>query len=375
MKKNTILSNLFQKIIPQDELLAIQTKFGYEDVARKLTVSLFTQYFITAAANEFKSFRHCADVGGNYGLEKVDYSSLSKKASELDYHIMKELFETMVSKCNREARRHWRIPRTLLLVDSTTITVGKTRLPWAPYHGERSGIKLHVSYTPATDMPLQIAETTGLVHDGPVGEQLTDKRFILVEDRAYFKIKRIDKFVEDTQKFVIRMKENVQIVEPYHMKINESADNQIISDMTCQLGTEQNRSEKRHRVVSFHDNNGNLIKVVTNLYSLPAETIAAIYKARWQIETFFRWVKQNLNVPTLFGTTKNAVFNQLFAALIAYVLLRWMFQGASRIFDSKVISFVSFQRQLIENQLSKDWMKALSQFLKKTPWLWGEICP
>lgn len=70
MKKNTLLSNLFQKIVSQDELLATQTKFGYEDIARKLTVPLFTQYLVTATANEFKSFRHCADISWNYGLKK-----------------------------------------------------------------------------------------------------------------------------------------------------------------------------------------------------------------------------------------------------------------------------------------------------------------
>lgn len=71
---------------------------------------------------------------------------------------------------------------------STTITVGKSSLPWALYHGERSGIKLHVSFTNRTDMPLQVVETTGLKHDGPIGVELEDKRFILVADRAYLNI-------------------------------------------------------------------------------------------------------------------------------------------------------------------------------------------
>ena len=72
----------------------------------------------------------------------------------------------------------------LLLVDSTTITIGKSRLSWALNHGERSGIKLYVSYTPETAMPLNVRETIGLVHDGPVGERLAGRRFILVEDRV-----------------------------------------------------------------------------------------------------------------------------------------------------------------------------------------------
>ncbi|WP_339370059.1 transposase [Paenibacillus elgii] len=99
----------------------------------------------------------------------------------------------------------------------------------------------------------------------------------------------------------------------------------VIRDMTCYLGTPQCQSELRHRVVIFQDNNGNEIRVATNLVHLSAEEIADTYKARWGIEVFFRWIKQNLNVLVLFGTTMNAVFNQLFAALMTYVILKWLY--------------------------------------------------
>ena len=133
-----------------------------------------------------------------------------KKAGHVDYIIMKKIFHLVVSKYNRMTRRALKISKDLLLVDSTTITVGKSRLPWSLYHGVRSGIKLHVSYSPLTEIPLQVVETTELVHDRLIGKQLIDSRFIMVEDRAYFKIKRIDQFVSDQQMFVIRMKENVR---------------------------------------------------------------------------------------------------------------------------------------------------------------------
>ena len=167
------------------------------------------------------------------------------------------------------------------------------------------------------------------MHDGPIGEQLVDSRFILVEDRAYFKIKRIDQFTEDQQLFVIRMKENIEIFRPHSLQRLHEVGSLITRDITCQLGTEQSRSKKRHRVVFFKDDKGNEMRVVTNLMNVSPEVIADMYKARWKIETFFRWIKQNLNVPVLFGTTKNAVFNQLFSALIAYVLLKWIYSEIS----------------------------------------------
>lgn len=87
----------------------------------------------------------------------------------------------------------------------------KNRLPWALYHGERSGIKLHVSFTNRTWMPLQIVETTVLKHDGPIGVELDNKRFILVADRAYYSIDKVDRYTTTNQDFIIRLKGNIQL--------------------------------------------------------------------------------------------------------------------------------------------------------------------
>ena len=98
----------------------------------------------------------------------------------------------------------------------------------------------------------------------------------------------------------------------------------MTDDITCTIGTPPKQTKKRHRVVQFTDYEGKDMRVVTSLMDVTAEEITAMDKLRWAIESFFRWVKQNLNVPVLFGTTSNAVFNQLFAAMIAYVLLKFL---------------------------------------------------
>ncbi|RSK42568.1 IS4 family transposase [Bacillus canaveralius] len=365
MIKNTTFPNLVQKIILEDEMETIKKAIGYHDTARKLTIFHLVQYLVTAAANEWKSFRHSADVGENYDLPSVDHSTLSKKAASVDFQVFKQVFELVVSKCNRETRRALKIPKQLLIVDSTTITVGKTRLPWAVYHGQRSGVKLHVGFTPKTGMPLKVMESTGLVHDGPVGEKFADPRFILVEDRAYFKIKRIDQFVEDGQSFVIRMKDNIEIHRPHSLKRLVEEPSRVTKDITCQLGTPQSRSEKRHRVIFFKDDKKREIRVVTDLMKVSAEVIAEMYKTRWQIETFFRWIKQNLNVPVLFGTTENAVYNQLYAALIAFVLLKWLYDCSSKGSIFTKLSFISFQRKWFECALPIDWASEMALVISK----------
>ena len=250
-KKNTIFPNLIRKFVSPEELDLLIEAVGYEDTARKLDVMTLIQYLITAATCEWKSFRYCADVGPSVGLPEVNYSTLSKKAGYLNFELMKKLFDLIVSKCNRETRRVIKITNKLLIVDSTTITVGKSRLPWAVYHGERSGIKLHISYSPEAEMPVRVVESTGLKHDGPMGEKLVDLRYVLVEDRAYFNIKRIDQSVLDKQDFVIRLKENVEIFRPKSLKRTPVEGSRIMKDITCQLGTPQSRSKKRHHIVFF----------------------------------------------------------------------------------------------------------------------------
>ena len=113
----------------------ILAEFSFVDTARKCTVSTLISYLVSAATNEWKSLRHAADVGPSSGLISVDHSSLSKHMKGLDYAIMKRIFEIVNGKLNRAARRTLKVPKSLLSIDSTTITVGKTRLPWAVYHG------------------------------------------------------------------------------------------------------------------------------------------------------------------------------------------------------------------------------------------------
>ena len=130
MKKHTISLQLIQRFLSEDELKMILEEFNHIETARKCTVFVLLSYLIHAAANEWKSLRHAADVSASIGLISVDHSSLSKHMKALDYAIMKRIFDVIVNKLNRAARRRIKLPKKQLLsVDSTTITVGKTRLP------------------------------------------------------------------------------------------------------------------------------------------------------------------------------------------------------------------------------------------------------
>ncbi|SFQ38889.1 transposase [Salibacterium halotolerans] len=118
-------------------------------------------------------------------------------------------FPNLLQKRNLDDRLQ-ELLETVGYIDPTMITVGENRIPWALYHSKRSGVKIHVAYTPSTGMPLQVEETGDRKH----GPSLNHRDSILVEDRAYFKIQRMDSFLAMEQSFVIRMKENVEIVRP-----------------------------------------------------------------------------------------------------------------------------------------------------------------
>jgi hypothetical protein len=300
--------DIMQTLLTPKEVEEVCNLIGYKDSSRKFTVYTLLQYFVAAAIGEWKSFRQSTEKLSAFGLSQVDYSTISKKASSVDYEITKRLFHILSNKCNHSTRRALGLPKNLLAIDSTTITVGKKRMPWAKFKGEKSGVKLHVALNVGQMIPSQVEETIASRHDGPIGEKLANSEYILVEDRAYGKLARFDEFKESEQWFVIRIKENITTYYPSSLKSILEEDSTIIEDITCKLGKGEKRTNNRFRIVKFKDFNGKTIRVCTNILYLHPEKIADIYKERWKVETFFRFIKQNLNVKRLFGTSQNAVY-------------------------------------------------------------------
>lgn len=363
MKNNTTIFDIFQTFLSKEEVKAVCDALGYKDTSRKFTVYNLFQFFIAAATNEYKSFRHGSESMEKDGLEPVDYSTISKKATDVDYNIAKKLFEILITKCNRSTRRVLNLPKDLLAIDSTTITVGEGRLKWAKFKGEKSGIKLHVALNVNSLMPQKVIESNARKHDGPIGEGLMNTDCILVEDRAYGKHSRYDMFKSKGQSFVIRIKDNIILRQARNVKSFKTQDSNIIKDVTCYLGEDSSKTENRFRVVEFTDFYGKSIRVCTNLMDATPEKIAAIYKERWKVESFFRFIKQTLNVKRLFGTTENAVYNQLFIALIAYVLLRFSYVNVSKTLKVVKITFCVFVRKILNSTLQDEVQVSIDLFL------------
>jgi hypothetical protein len=263
-----------------------------------------------------------------------------------------------MAKTNRPTRRRLRIPKELLLVDSSSITVGRNRLPWTPIKGEKAGIKLHVSLLAGEGKLHKVTESTGLQHDINFCNEVTDPRFILVADRAYGKHHQFDAYQENEKRqyFVIRLRDNTVFQKPIQRERKRPYKGTIEQDFTCQLGAKATLTKNRFRVVKLKDPSGRPVILATNLFRPSAERIADIYRQRWQVEVFFRWIKQHLNVPKLFGTTPNAVYGQLYTALIVYVSLQFLYvQGNSWVHPSSRLSFAEFDRLVSLADLPPEW--------------------
>lgn len=196
MNNRTTLAPILQSVLPKEELEPMIQSLGYVDTARKFTVYDLFLFLAEAAIQKWDGYRDGEQRMTGCGLRKVDHSTISKKAKDVPFELFKRLLQRLIQKCNRPTRRRLRIPKELLLVDSTTITVGRNRLPWAPMKGERSGVKLHVSLLADEGKLHQVTESIGREHDLPFCQDVTDSQFILVADRAYGKHKQFDAYME-----------------------------------------------------------------------------------------------------------------------------------------------------------------------------------
>ncbi|QWU16167.1 Transposase DDE domain-containing protein [Paenibacillus sophorae] len=298
MKKSATIQFILQSILTPEEVESVMKSVGYEDKARKFTVNHLLHYWCMAAFEEWPGYHSGADRATSSGLTEFYSSSFSGKAADVPFN----LFHLLVRKCNRETRRTLTFPKELLLIDSTTRTVGKTRLPWP--HGERAGIKLHVALGAENGHPLKVIETVGSRHDGPVSEDLTHTDYIMVMDRAYGKLERLDRHKQDGQSFVIRLRDNIHFGKPCALRRQTKQKFSRSSGYYVSARDGPVSIRKTTPWLMFHDFEGREIRVVTDLMQVTAEQIAQMYKARWKIEVFFRWIKQHLKFPPCLALLK-----------------------------------------------------------------------
>ena len=337
-----------QEVINEEKVKKIAKKYEYEEKARKATVSTVLRYQLAGSIEECESLRELAVYGIKHGLTKLDYSTLSKKGKEIPYEIALELLEETMQKANRAKRRALtkEYNRFVRCFDTTVWVDSKNKWNWAPYRESENGIKAHVSYQPSTGLPdkfsigeIKIGDTAKLEEFCKNGK---DSDCILA-DRGYLNIASFCRLDDAGQDFVIRIPEKVNLVNPIPHDFTRDSK---YTDILCSLGKDHSilakYRKRQFRVISFAGDNGKKVTLCTNIYSLTADEIADLYRMRWNIETFFKTLKQNFSLKKIFGSTINAVFTQVIINFLAYIVLFSAFSLAS--FTFSFLSFLRFLR-------------------------------
>ena len=261
------------------------------------------------------------------GVAKLPRSNLSRINEGEPFSLYEALFGKLLHRCQAMApNHHFRFKNPLYSLDASTIDLCLSVFPWADFRSTKGAIKLHVGLNHAGHLPEFVTVTEGKDHDVTVGRTLKfPKGSIVAVDKAYNDYTWYQQLTEKSIYFVTRIKTNAKyrVIErrPVLKERGITCDQIILF-----TGTQTSKKcPSPLRRIGYRDRaTGKRYFFLTNNFKLSAKTIAGIYKARWQVELFFKWIKQNLKIKSFLGTSKNAVMTQIWIALCLYLLLAFI---------------------------------------------------
>ncbi len=330
---NTVFSQLL-KFIPRHEFerLAKQHHSG-----RSFRTASRWSQFVTMAMAQLSGRHSLRDIIDNMtaqahrlyhlGSAKLSRSNLSRINEDKPYTLYEALFGQLLHRCQRLAPKHnFRFKNALYSLDASTIDLCLSVFPWADFRKTKGAIKLHVGLNHAGYLPEFVTVTEGKQHDVTIGRLLTfPKGSIVAIDKGYNDYAWYNQLTEKEIFFVTRLKSNAKyrVIARHDVLKNKG----LSSDQTIKFSGVQIKKKcpAPLRRIGYRDpTTGKRYVFLTNNFKLAAKTIADIYKARWQVELFFKWIKQNLKIKSFVGTSKNAVMTQIWIALCMYLLLAFL---------------------------------------------------
>src|SRR3989344_4289105 len=261
------------------------------------------------------------------GVQPIHRSTLAYANEHRSHELFKQIFFWMLSKCQNLAPKHrFRFKNEVYSLDSTVIELCLSLYDWAKFRTTKGAVKLHVKLNHSGYLPNFVIITNGQVHDTQVAPSIPfESGDVAVIDRGYTDFELYRSLDEKGVFFVTRLKKNAN----YKIRERGNTDHlkNIYSDQTIELQgfySKQKYPKSLRRIRSKDPITGRIIVLLTNNFKWSANTIAQIYKNRWQIELFFKSIKQQLQVKSFVGTSQNALLSQLWVALIAYLLLSYL---------------------------------------------------
>jgi len=266
-----------------------------------------------ALNGQMKSFYHL-------GLRnEVKRSTISYANKTHSSEFFEALYYQLLSGLERGARKV--TEKKLYAVDATTIGLCMKDFPWAKFRSTKSGVKIHVKYDVGESVPEYLFVTNAEEHENnTLGNMKLKKGDIVTFDRGYNNYAQFSEFCDNGVYFVTRLKDNADFKV---IKRRKTYTKKITSDHIIQFTGQMAKikcSNELRRIRAVDSETGNVVVLLTNMRSCTAEQISEIYRKRWQIELFFKAIKQNLKIKRFYGTSENAVKTQIWIAMIVYLL-------------------------------------------------------
>lgn len=324
---STVFSQIV-RIFPRHEFQALASKYHAGQKFRSF--SRWTQFvaLLTAQLTGRDSLRDIvenmsAQAGKLYhlGIKPFGRSTLAR-ANETQSHQMYEaLFQRLLVRCQGLApTKRFKIKAKLYLLDASMIDLTLSLFPWAKYRKNKGAAKLHMGLDADGYLPAFVSLTEGKEHEINMARELElPKGSYVVFDRGYTDYAWYQDLCEEDIRFVTRLKRNAVTIPGLKRRGRKSPG--VLHDQQVQL---KGVAGTYRKIVYLDADTDITYEFLTNALDIPAATVAELYKERWQIELFFKWIKQNLRVKSFLGTSRNAVMTQLWVALCAYLVLAFL---------------------------------------------------
>jgi hypothetical protein len=329
----TVFSQLIE-YLPEKEFQKCVARYGGDSRLRgfscwdQLLAMSFAQLTYRESLRDIEAcLRSMSGKLYHMGLRgKVARSTLSDANEAHDWRIYADFAQVLIGIARP---LHARDPigvdlaQSLYALDSTTIDLCLSLFPWARFRKHKAAVKMHTLLDLHGNIPTFISITDGKVHDVNIlDEIMPEAGAFYVMDRGYVDFERLYFFTLSAAFFVVRTKSNVLLQRRYSHPVDKATG--VRSDHTVILtaiGSVKVYPEALRRVSYLDVETRKRFKFLTNNFTLPAVTIAQIYKSRWQVELFFKWIKQHLRIKAFYGTSENAVKTQIWIAVSVYVLV------------------------------------------------------
>ena len=362
---NIVLSQLL-KNLPRHEFEKLAN--CVDGKIKNTALSRWSQFLALSAAQlsgrkslrDIESCLHAqSHLRYHLGMQHVSKSALSRSNEKRSFEFYSKLFELLYQRSLSALPKH-KLPfkDKLFSLDGSLLDVSMKLFPWADYNRQKSAFKLHLGLDHDGLIPCFAHVTLGKESETEIAKKFNPpKGSVLVFDKGYNSYKWHNQLTNKGIYWVTRIRGNAkyEIVDTHAASENET----IISDQTIKYSSKQNHipTLKPIRLVTYIDPLTNKIyRFISNHFEWDPQTIADIYKQRWQVELFFKWIKQNLKIKTFLGTTKNAVLTQVLAALCIYLLVSMMkFKSnitLSMQFVCRLLSINLFSRRDLQALLS-----------------------